>query len=35
MTDVKGGVVTAYFAGLSTALSTVEAGRCGRWLSLA
>jgi tripartite-type tricarboxylate transporter receptor subunit TctC len=27
MTDVMGGVVTAYFAGLSTALSTIEAGR--------
>ena len=27
MTDVLAGVVTAYFAGLSTALSTIEAGR--------
>ena len=27
MTDVMSGVVTAYFAGLSTALSTIEGGR--------
>ncbi len=27
MTDLLGGVVTLYFAGLSTALSTIEAGR--------